>query len=222
MVGVTVIVGVGESVYVSVIVAEIVGEHTGVSVIVPFNVEVGVAVRVFVGVAVKVSASVFVGVTVGESWSAMSMPVIARISAKIIHIFFINQKPPELFIIYLNPNFKEFNTFELKVKFYDIIFKSPNGRLDEREAVKVMKKTILMVLISMRNENAVRVQKFLTEYGCLIKTRLGVHDTSPDKCSNYGLIIIELTGDKKEQDELANKLKTIKGVQVKLERLKVK
>jgi ABC-type molybdate transport system substrate-binding protein len=85
-----------------------------------------------------------------------------------------------------------------------------------------MEKTILMVLISMRNENAVKVQSLLTEFGCLIKTRLGVHDASTDTCSNYGLLILELTGVKKDQDRLAKKLKQIKGIRVKLERLKVK
>ncbi len=85
-----------------------------------------------------------------------------------------------------------------------------------------MEKTILMVLISTRNENAVKVQAVLTEFGCLIKTRLGIHDASPDMCSNYGLLILELIGEKKEQEKLAKKLKGLKGIHVKLERLKVK
>jgi hypothetical protein len=85
-----------------------------------------------------------------------------------------------------------------------------------------MEKTILIVLITTRNRNAVKVQEVLTENGCLIKTRLGVHDTYPEVCANYGLLILELVGDKKEQDKLAKKLGAISGVSVKINRIKAK
>jgi hypothetical protein len=85
-----------------------------------------------------------------------------------------------------------------------------------------MEKTIMIVMVPKRNVLVPKVQEALTEFGCLIKTRLGIHDTSPDECSNCGLIILELVGDKKEQDKLGSKLKNIKGVQVKIERMTCK
>ena len=39
-----------------------------------------------------------------------------------------------------------------------------------------MKKQILLILIGSRKESAVTVQKVLTAWGCMIKTRLGIHD----------------------------------------------
>jgi metal-responsive CopG/Arc/MetJ family transcriptional regulator len=85
-----------------------------------------------------------------------------------------------------------------------------------------VEKTIMMVMVPARNVLVPKVQEALSEFGCLIKTRLGIHDTSPAECSNCGLMILELVGEKKEQDKLAKKLKAIKGVQVKTERFTCK
>jgi len=78
-----------------------------------------------------------------------------------------------------------------------------------------MQKTLLIVLLSRRHSDAVKVQRFLTEYGCIVKTRLGIHDGVLDKCSDTGLIILELVGPEKEKKELARKLKSISKVKVK-------
>lgn len=82
-----------------------------------------------------------------------------------------------------------------------------------------MEKIIMTMLISTRREVAVKVQEILTEYGCIIKTRLGVHDGVLDKCSEIGLVILELVGSDKEINELESKLSVIKGVSCKLVRL---
>lgn len=83
-----------------------------------------------------------------------------------------------------------------------------------------MDKVIMLILVSKRNVHALKVQEMLTKSGCLIKTRLGIHDATPETCSSCGLIILELIGTKKEQMVLEKELKTIKGVTVKVERLK--
>ncbi|MGD1005720.1 MAG: hypothetical protein ABR980_00620 [Ignavibacteriaceae bacterium] len=75
-----------------------------------------------------------------------------------------------------------------------------------------MEKTLLLVLIGKRQEAAVNVQKILTGWGCIIKTRLGIHDGILDKCSNEGLLILELYGTKEQKDELARKIAVIPGV----------
>jgi len=75
-----------------------------------------------------------------------------------------------------------------------------------------MEKTLLLVLIGKRQEAAVNVQKILTGWGCIIKTRLGIHDGILDKCSDEGLLILELYGTKEQKDELARKIAVIPGV----------
>ena len=79
-----------------------------------------------------------------------------------------------------------------------------------------MKKTILLLLMGNRTETAVEVQKILTEMGCFIKTRLGIHDGTPDSCTNTGLLILELLGGEDKNDELVEKLAAVDQVKVKL------
>ena len=84
-----------------------------------------------------------------------------------------------------------------------------------------MKKQILLVLIGNRKDSDVTVQKILTGWGCLIKTRLGIHDGVLDECSDYGLLILEIVGDKKKHKEMARKLNLVKGVSTKFVELSV-
>lgn len=58
------------------------------------------------------------------------------------------------------------------------------------------------------------VQKLLTEYGCHIKTRLGLHETDENICSPNGLLLLELVGDEKKCQELIQKLGAVEGVQI--------
>lgn len=77
-------------------------------------------------------------------------------------------------------------------------------------------KTILLVLIGSRKNAAVNVQKVLTGWGCMIKTRLGIHDGVLDNCTDEGLPILELYGERKKMEELARKVSLVKGVSSKL------
>ena len=58
------------------------------------------------------------------------------------------------------------------------------------------------------------VQHLFTEYGCNIKTRIGLHEVDNNYCSPNGLIILELIGEQSRIDELAAKLNAIEGVEV--------
>ena len=78
-----------------------------------------------------------------------------------------------------------------------------------------MEKTILVVVIDKRRATAPEVQKILTTFGCIIKTRLGIHDGVVDKCSDHGLLILELVGNKKDRKELGKKLGLLPGVKTK-------
>jgi hypothetical protein len=79
-----------------------------------------------------------------------------------------------------------------------------------------MKKThiVLGVHITDRLTKAVEVQKLLTEYGCNVKTRLGLHEISEDSCATNGLLVLEMAGEQRKSLELADKLNAIEGVEV--------
>lgn len=55
--------------------------------------------------------------------------------------------------------------------------------------------TIMGVRLDNRIETAVEFQKVLTQFGCIIKTRLGLHEASEVKCAHNGIIILELIDD---------------------------
>ena len=76
-------------------------------------------------------------------------------------------------------------------------------------------KNIIVVSVKQRQQVSASVQEILSEFGCLIKTRLGITDSSVDKCSQTGLIILEFIGSKKQITSMTKKLTKIKGVKVK-------
>jgi hypothetical protein len=73
--------------------------------------------------------------------------------------------------------------------------------------------TIMAILIDKRTDAAPEVQKILTEHGCIIKTRLGMHESS--NCADEGMIILDITADNTEVEALEAELKSIGGVKVK-------
>jgi hypothetical protein len=77
------------------------------------------------------------------------------------------------------------------------------------------KHIILAVHITDRVHHVPDVQNVLTEYGCSIRTRLGLHEAREGFCSPNGVIILEMTDDEKTTDELMNRLNGIEGVEVK-------
>lgn len=57
---------------------------------------------------------------------------------------------------------------------------------------------VIILNISNRNEDSVKLQEILTKYGCDIKTRIGLHQSENNQCSKSGLIILDVTEDSKE------------------------
>lgn len=60
-------------------------------------------------------------------------------------------------------------------------------------------RVILGIQVGEREHEAVKVQELLTKHGCIIKTRLGLHEASTVKCSSNGLILLEFLPDKDEE-----------------------
>ena len=54
--------------------------------------------------------------------------------------------------------------------------------------------TILGIKLEERYSTAPQFQKILTDFGCVIKTRLGLHSQEAD-CVPYGIILLELKDD---------------------------
>ena len=75
--------------------------------------------------------------------------------------------------------------------------------------------SIMAVLLSKRAESALEVQKVLTEHGCIIRMRLGLHEASKDYCAEEGLILLHVSGSGEEAAALERDLSSVEGVRVK-------
>ncbi|WP_303868333.1 hypothetical protein [Acetobacterium wieringae] len=75
---------------------------------------------------------------------------------------------------------------------------------------------IMGIQVGNRENEALKVQELLTKNGCIIKTRLGLHESSEEMCSITGLIILEFLPNK-EADiaELEKELATLDTIVVK-------
>ena len=70
------------------------------------------------------------------------------------------------------------------------------------------------VHVTDRANQVPQVQKLLTEYGCNIKTRVGLHRVDETVCSPRGLILLEMFGDEAVCRELKAKLAKLEGIDV--------
>ncbi len=73
---------------------------------------------------------------------------------------------------------------------------------------------ILGIHITDRLTEAVKVQQVFTEYGCNIKTHIGLHDVNETSCSPSGVVLIEFFGADDEAAAMVDKLTAIEGVHV--------
>jgi hypothetical protein len=73
---------------------------------------------------------------------------------------------------------------------------------------------IFGVHITNRATQVPSVQHLLTEYGCNIKTRIGLHHVDDQVCSPRGLILLEMFGKMATCRELKTKLTALEGVEV--------
>ena len=74
--------------------------------------------------------------------------------------------------------------------------------------------TIIGIGIENRKETSTKVQEVLTEYGCNIKTRLGLNDYQETECSYKGIILVDVPN-RENAVELENELKKIKNITIK-------
>ncbi len=74
---------------------------------------------------------------------------------------------------------------------------------------------ILGIHITDRVSKVNNVQQILTDYGCSIKTRLGLHNIDENFCSTGGIILLEVIDKDGKAAELMAKLSAVDGIEVK-------
>jgi len=75
---------------------------------------------------------------------------------------------------------------------------------------------VVLVKIDHRAAEATKVQAILTDFGCNIKVRLGLHEVSKEFCANDGLIVLEVDGEKSLIEDMINRLNVIEYVKAQL------
>lgn len=71
---------------------------------------------------------------------------------------------------------------------------------------------ILGVKLNHRVNTAVTFQEVITKHGCIIKSRIGLHNVENGTCSPSGVILLEVISDNTE--ELEQDLKKIEGLEL--------
>ena len=79
-----------------------------------------------------------------------------------------------------------------------------------------MSNKLLILSVDNRKASSGKIQEILTNEGCIIKTRIGLHEGVLDQCSNKGIIILEIVGEEKEHKSLTAKLDEVDGVKSRL------
>lgn len=78
------------------------------------------------------------------------------------------------------------------------------------------KHMVMGVHVRNRMKDATLLQDLFSEYGCYIKTRIGLHEVHDDYCSPGGVILLEMFGDESKCRELKAKLDAIDGLEVQM------
>lgn len=74
---------------------------------------------------------------------------------------------------------------------------------------------VIGVRMDDREGNALRFQEVLTENGCAIKARLGLHEVRENLCADDGLIVLQPCGEKERIEKLVEDLNKLPGIKAK-------
>lgn len=75
------------------------------------------------------------------------------------------------------------------------------------------KRVVIGVCITSRVKDVPVVQQILSEYGCNIRTRLGMHEVAGEYCAASGVVLLDMVGSPAEIDACQAKLTAVEGVQ---------
>ena len=72
---------------------------------------------------------------------------------------------------------------------------------------------ILGIKLANRLDVAIEFQKIITEFGCAIQTRVGLHKTNDKYCASSGIILLEVI-DRKVLSNLERELLKIDNIEI--------
>ena len=75
---------------------------------------------------------------------------------------------------------------------------------------------IVGLRVNHRTGNAVKLQEVLTQFGCNIKLRVGLHETSEEYCSDDGVIMLQVCGEKADLEAMLSALNAVEGIKAKM------
>jgi len=73
---------------------------------------------------------------------------------------------------------------------------------------------IVGIAIKDRIKEAGKTQKVLSDFGCIIRSRLGFHEVSEYTCSRVGFIILQIIDDKHRYEQFIEAMKQIDGIEL--------
>lgn len=74
---------------------------------------------------------------------------------------------------------------------------------------------ILAIKVDERKKHSVKIQSILTKHGCEIMARLGLPQQDVGTCTDVGLMILQICGDKEVLDKMVAELNQIDSVSAK-------
>lgn len=75
---------------------------------------------------------------------------------------------------------------------------------------------IVGIRVNHRVANAGKLQDLLTKYGCNIKLRVGLHETNENYCSDDGIIMLQVCGEKDKLEGMVSALDALDGIRAKM------
>ncbi len=75
---------------------------------------------------------------------------------------------------------------------------------------------IIGLRLNHRIANAVKLQQALTDYGCNIRLRVGLHETGEEFCADDGVLMLQVCGEKQVVDKMLTAFNQLDGVTAKL------
>lgn len=74
--------------------------------------------------------------------------------------------------------------------------------------------TIFGIHVTDRVKHATDLQRVFTDFGCHIKTRVGLHEVGEQACGPNGLVLLEVCGNPEKLVEMEKRIASVEGVQI--------
>lgn len=89
--------------------------------------------------------------------------------------------------------------------------KCTSEELKEERAVEDLRNVVVVITVEKRTDIAPTLQQVLTNHGCAIRTRIGLH---AEGCSERGIIVLHVYSEPEGVESLTRDLEALDGVRV--------